>query len=73
MSAPVFRFDSNLEHQTDAVSAVCDLFDGLVSDRPDFSFEGVVKTHEQTAEHFASLYGNERPLLIQYDGGRVSS
>jgi type III restriction enzyme len=179
MSKPVFRFDANLEHQTAAVSAIADLFDGLVSERPDFSFEdtiipnlkkgerldegillsnlrnvqrkmrgidprfplnaglefdeglplaidgldnsrtisfpsftvemetgtgktycyyramyelykrcgftkfvivvpsvaifeGVVKTHEQTHEHFASLYGNERPPLVQYDGARVS-
>lgn len=179
MNKPVFRFDPDLEHQGAAVSAVCDLFDGLVPERPDFSFEdsiipnlpvgelldegillsnlravqrraraldpraplnagievdeglpleiegldnsstvacpsftvemetgtgktyvyfrtmyelykrcgftkfvivvpsiaifeGVVKTHEQTREHFASLYGNERPPLIQYDGNRVS-
>jgi type III restriction enzyme len=179
MGKPVFRFDPNLEHQASAVSAVCDLFDGLVSLRPDFSFEdaiipnlppgeiiddglllsnlravqkrerardpraslnagleldeglpleiegldntstvsfpsftiemetgtgktyayfrtlyelyarcgftkfvivvpsiaifeGVVKTHSQVKEHFASLYGNERPPLIEYDGARVS-
>jgi type III restriction enzyme len=179
MQKPVFRFDPNLEHQCEAVAAVSDLFDGLVSERPDFSFddaiipnlprgerlddsillsnlravqrrarqrepgfplnteleldsglpleipgldnestlsspsftvemetgtgktyvyfrtmyelykrcgftkfvvvvpsvaifEGVVKTHAQTLSHFASLYGNERPPLVQYDGARVS-
>jgi type III restriction enzyme len=179
MGKPVFRFDANLEHQTAAVAAAADLFDGLVVSRPEFSFEdaiipnmpagerldeelllsnlravqkrmrsmdprfplssrleleeglpleidgldnsstashpsftvemetgtgktycyfrtmyelymrcgftkflivvpsvaifeGVVKTHEQTREHFASLYGNERPPLVQYDGSRVS-
>jgi type III restriction enzyme len=179
MSKPIFRFDANLEHQGQAVAAVADLFDGLVSSRPEFSiedaiipnlpsgetldqelllsnlrivqrrmreieprfplssrleldeglpleidglnntstvtcpsftvemetgtgktycyfrsmyelclrcgftkfvivvpsvaiFEGIVKTHEQTREHFASLYGNERPPLVQYDGARVS-
>ena len=179
MGALVFKFDANLEHQATAVSAVCDLFDGLISDRPDFSFEdaiipnlprgelldnglllsnlravqrrertrdvraplnaglaldeglpleiegldssstvsfpsftiemetgtgktyvyfrtmyelyrrcgftkfvivvpsiaifeGVAKTYEQTKDHFASLYGNERPPLLKYDGARIS-
>jgi type III restriction enzyme len=179
MGVPVFRFDPNLEHQVDAVAAVCDLFDGLLAEKPDFAFqdaiipnlppgelideglllsnlravqrserardsrapinagleldvglpleiegldnastvsfpsftiemetgtgktyvyfrtmyelykrcgftkfiivvpsvaifEGVVKTHQQTAGHFASLYANERPPLVQYDGARIS-
>jgi restriction endonuclease len=42
VSKPVFRFDPNLEHQASAVSAVCDLFDGLVASRPDFSFEDAI-------------------------------
>lgn len=179
MSKPVFHFDANLEHQVDAVAATSDLFDGLVSDKPDFSFdeaiipnlprgelldqgmllsnlrtvqrrarqhdpraplnagleidsglpleiegldnsstvsyssftiemetgtgktyvyfrtmyelykrcgftkfiivvpsiaifEGVVKTHSLVKEHFASMFGNERPPLVEYDGARVS-
>ncbi|HUW42359.1 MAG TPA: DEAD/DEAH box helicase family protein [Rectinemataceae bacterium] len=179
MSKPVFRFDANLEHQVDSVAAVCDLFDGLVSEKPDFSFdeaiipnlapgelldqgillsnlrtvqrraramdpraplnagleldtglplevdgldnsstisypsftvemetgtgktyvyfrtmyelykrcgfskfvivvpsiaiyEGVVKTHSLVKDHFASMFGNERPPLVEYDGARVS-
>jgi len=35
-------------------------------------FEGVAKSHDLTKEHFASLYGNERPPLVQYDGAHVS-
>jgi hypothetical protein len=42
MGAPVFRFDPNLEHQVEAVAAVCDLFDGLLSDKPDFDFEDAI-------------------------------
>jgi type III restriction enzyme len=173
MGKPVFRIDPNLEHQVEAVDSVCGLFDGLVAERPDYSFddaiipnlpsgerldesillsnlrliqrrwrardprssvnagieldegldnartvsfpsftvemetgtgktyvyfrsmyelhkrcgfskfvvvvpsvaifEGVVKTHEQVVEHFASLYGNERPALVKYDGSRISA
>lgn len=42
MTKPIFRFDPNLEHQTAAVAATADLFDGLVAERPDFSFEDAI-------------------------------
>jgi type III restriction enzyme len=34
-------------------------------------FEGVIKSYEVTKAHFASLYDNERPPLIRYDGGQI--
>src|SRR5512133_3482050 len=64
MSGPVFKFDPNLEHQLEAVSSVCDLFDGLVSERPDFSFDESIIPNLARGEILdeGMLFGNLRAV-----------
>ncbi|HYV91511.1 MAG TPA: DEAD/DEAH box helicase family protein [Chitinophagales bacterium] len=35
-------------------------------------YEGTIKTFDITKEHFKTLYGNEAPVLTQYDGQQIS-